>query len=84
MGRVKMFFTRLGPSLCFAGILIAAILLTPVAGEEDVSKATDREARAKSLYAEGMDAVRRGDLSRAYTSFQEVVKLLPRSPEAHN
>src|SRR5262245_18401804 len=77
-----MFFTRSAPSLWFAAMLFAAMVFGPLSGDDGVSTAADRQARAKSAYAEGMDAVRRGDLASAYASFHRVVELLPRRPEA--
>ena len=78
-----MVFSRPGRSLWLAAILLAAIAVA-VSGDDGDSTAPYKQTQAKSLYAQGMDAVRRGDLSSAYASFHQVVQLLPNSPEAHN
>ncbi len=40
--------------------------------------------QAAGLYSEGMQALQRGDLISARSSFEKVVRLAPRSPEGHN
>src|SRR5690349_6374474 len=41
-------------------------------------------AEAEESYAEGMQALQRGDLSAAELAFEKVLRLLPNSAEAHN
>lgn len=42
------------------------------------------EAKVEALYNEGIAALQRRDLAGAQADFEKVVKLSPRSPEAHN
>ena len=41
-------------------------------------------SQVDSLYRQGLEAVKRGDLVHARTAFEQVVKLAPASPEGHN
>src|SRR5882724_11791862 len=42
------------------------------------------EARVKTLYAQGMGALRNRDLPGARASFEKLLRIAPGSPEAHN
>src|SRR6266849_3750962 len=45
---------------------------------------TKAPAQAEAIYAEGMQALQRGDLSTAETAFEKVLRLAPGSAEARN
>ena len=55
---------------------------------QDLARVLAREGaeldRRDALYRQGLDAVNRGDLASARTTFEQVIKLAPGSPEGHN
>src|SRR5215472_15438979 len=68
----------LGTALAF---LIPGVILH---AQSPAAQTSAEEERAKSLYAHGMQAVQQGDLDGAHQHFAELVRLAPKSPEAHN
>src|SRR5216110_1798728 len=69
--------------------LITAIwlaMLCPVlsSGQTAENRPQPAQARAKALYAEGMSALRKQDLAAAQAAFEKLIRVAPKSPEAHN
>ncbi|PYU05903.1 MAG: hypothetical protein DMG33_09625, partial [Acidobacteria bacterium] len=69
--------TRRAP---FVLLLLFSPLLAAAQSGVDAKVST----QAAGLYSEGMQALQRGDLISARSSFEKVVRLAPRSPEGHN
>jgi len=69
---------------------LLAFFLSSLAGVRDVGCAqrgpeeASRLRRSKRFYAQGMQALQRGDLPAAETAFNKVLRLAPSSAEAHN
>ena len=78
--------------LCCIGcrnILIGTICLATLCADFASSQAPGNpseqtQARVKALYAEGMSALRKQDLAGAQATFEKLIRIAPRSPEAHN
>src|SRR5437660_1258369 len=64
--------------------LHVGIFLVCLTGLADAAPQKEGAAQAESIYQKGLAALKRGDLNSARISFEHVLKLAPRSPEAHN
>src|SRR6266704_6091033 len=78
--------------LCCIGrrnFFLIAICLTMLCADFASSQAPGNpseqaQARAEALYAEGMSALRKQDLAGAQAAFEKLIRVAPKSPEAHN
>src|ERR1700720_1837669 len=73
--------------LCRAGVsavVLIAFLLEVGPRVVSAAQKTRASAQAEAIYAEGMQALQRGDLFAAETAFEKVLRLVPGSPETHN
>ena len=70
----------------FVSLLALYFVSLTAAGQNELSAAqkTASPAQAEAIYAEGMQALQRGELSAARAAFEKVLRLAPRSAEAHN
>jgi len=67
----------------FVGVLLVAVTAF---GSSALSAAQKSKppSQVEAIYAQGMQALQRGDLPAAETAFNKVLRLAPSSPEAHN
>src|SRR5262249_25508792 len=62
-----------------AWVLMMAAVSAPLQPQSKPAHST-----AETLYAQGMAALRKQDLNAARSSFEKLIEVAPRSPEAHN
>src|SRR4029077_8243991 len=74
---------RRGPAVARAAWLVAVALLVFTFAQLAFPQ-QKTPSQVDSLYRQGLAAVKRGDLAHARGFFEEMIKLAPGSPEAHN
>lgn len=69
----------------YGALLVVLLSLMPATFGQNAGESNRKQvSQAEAIYSKGVEALKNGDLKSAGAAFEEVIKVLPNSPDARN